>query len=109
MDPYFITYDLLWLNGNDLRQRPLIERKALLKKLLPEGGWLRYSEHIGAHGIEFFRVVCDHDLEGIVAKLKTAPYQPEKSTWLKIKNPNYSQAVGRHERFEKYKTKRIAA
>jgi bifunctional non-homologous end joining protein LigD len=106
VEPYFIAYDLLWLNGKDLRGLPLIKRKAMLKKLLPEGGWLRYSEHIGTRGIDFFRVVCEHDLEDIVAKLKTAPYSPERSTWLKIKNPNYSQAVDRQERFS---PKKIAA
>jgi hypothetical protein len=100
VEPYVIAYDLLWLNGKDLRELRLMERKGMLKKkLLAEVGWLRYSEHIGARGIDFFRVACEHDLEGVVAKLKTAPYSTEKSTWLKIKNPNYSQLVDRQERF----------
>jgi ATP-dependent DNA ligase len=50
-----------------------------------------------------FEEVCRRDLEGIVAKLKTAPYNAEadQTTWIKIKNPNYSQAEGRHELFER--------
>jgi len=51
-----------------------------------------------------FEKACELDLEGIVAKHQHAPYDTEKSTWFKIRNPNYSQMVGREELFEREKT-----
>jgi bifunctional non-homologous end joining protein LigD len=62
-------FDLLWLDGNDLRERPLIERKRLLRSIVPEqSGCLLYADHIEQHGVELFRLACDRDLEGVVAK-----------------------------------------
>lgn len=50
-----------------------------------------------------YQRICDLDLEGIVAKLKSAPYvsERESSTWIKILNPGYSQRKGREELFER--------
>jgi len=48
-----------------------------------------------------FEKACELDLEGIVAKHQHAPYDTEKSTWFKIRNPTYSQMVGREELFER--------
>ena len=49
-----------------------------------------------------FRLACEHDLEGIVAKPKDSLYAPERgTTWLKIRNRNYTQWVGREELFER--------
>ena len=59
-------------------------------------------DHIEADGRHFFGKVCELDLEGIVAKRKTAAYRAtEKASpyWIKIKNPMYSQAEGRDELF----------
>ena len=64
----FYAFDLLWLNGSDLRDRPLLERKSLLRKLLPRHPKsVLYVEHV-ASGTDLFRVICDRDMEGIVAK-----------------------------------------
>lgn len=52
-------------------------------------------------GVELFRIVCDQDLEGVVAKRRDGLYTPEATTWVKIKNPRYSQAEGRRELFER--------
>jgi ATP-dependent DNA ligase len=41
------------------------------------------------HGVDMFRAVCERGPEGIVAKAAQGQYQPEKTTWVKIKNPNY--------------------
>jgi hypothetical protein len=54
--------------------------------------------HVERHGAEFFRLACDRDLEGVVAKWNHGAY--EQSSW-KIRNPSYSQYEGRHELFEK--------
>jgi len=63
---------------------------------------VRYVDHIARTGSDFYRLVCDYDLEGIVAKWRYGSYQTAgRTSWLKIKNPGYSQAEGRHELFEK--------
>jgi ATP-dependent DNA ligase len=57
-------------------------------------------EHV-ASGTDLFRVICDRGMEGIVAKQVSARYTPEATTWVKIKNREYSQAVGRQDFFER--------
>jgi hypothetical protein len=65
---------LLWLDGTDLRGLALSGRKALLRKLLPRKAHaVRYVEHV-ANGTDLFRVICDRDMEGIVAKRASARY-----------------------------------
>lgn len=49
--------------------------------------------------MDLFRLVCDQDLEGIVAKWRDRLYAPDETSWVKIKNPAYSQADGRSEPF----------
>jgi ATP-dependent DNA ligase len=51
--------------------------------------------------VDLFAEVCAHDLDGIVAKRRDGLYTPEATTWVKIKNPRYSQAEGRRELFER--------
>jgi ATP-dependent DNA ligase len=53
---------------------------------------------VEGRGCELYQLICAHDLEGIVAKRLGDPYGP-RTRWLKIKNPDYSQAEGRHEFF----------
>jgi hypothetical protein len=64
---------------------------------------LRYADHVDGTGIPLFERVCKLDLEGIVAKQKHAPYvmEREHNTWFKIRNPNYSQIIGREQLFER--------
>ncbi len=102
--PRFYAFDVLYLDGVDLRELPLVERKKRLKKVVPDPpSHLLYLDHIEAQGEELFRLVCEQDLEGIVAKPKASPYLSDSgpSLWVKIKNPSYSQAEGRHEPFER--------
>ena len=91
------AYDLLWLNGIDLRSRPLLDRKRRLCRLIPPSDSHLYLEHPDGDGQRFFQLVCKQDLEGIICKPKTSPYP---FTWIKVKNPNYSQAEGRRELFK---------
>ncbi|HYR91709.1 MAG TPA: hypothetical protein VE422_47095 [Terriglobia bacterium] len=103
-DPYFYAFDLLWLNGNDLRSLPLIERKKKLKKLRPrKASRLLYVDHLERQGTGLFRAACKHDLEGIVAKWKLGAYifDQKRSTWIKVRNPRYTQWAEREELFEK--------
>ena len=65
----------------------------------PDG--LLYVDHIEEQGEQLFEMICDRDMEGIVAKPKESPYRElyGKTPWVKIKNPDYSQAEGRGELF----------
>ena len=85
--PYcFYAFDLLWLDASDLRERPLVERKALLRQLVPRKAQaVFYVEHV-RKGKDLFRVICERDMEGIVAKQANARHTPESTTWVKIKN-----------------------
>ena len=83
------AFDLLMPDGDDLRRRPLIERKSALSKLLIRSrGGIQYVEHAEGHGDKMFTAVCDLGLAGIVSKKLNAPYRsgPSKS-WIKVKNP----------------------
>jgi ATP-dependent DNA ligase len=61
---------------------------------------LVYVQHFTT-GTDLFRVICEQDMEGIVAKQASASYSPDATTWVKIKNKRYSQAVGRHDFFDR--------
>ena len=103
-EPYFYAFDILQLNGKDLRSVPLHARKRTLKRLIPPQSVLLYVDHIEQPGEDLFELACREDLEGIVAKWKDGRYNPERATsWIKIKNPGYTQIVGRQELFEKKK------
>lgn len=116
-EPIFYAFDILWdehalsddeqersrfRNGEDTRYLPLVDRKLRLRAVMPKRGErLVYCDHIDADGHGLFRLACEHDLEGIVAKRKSAPYLQEHAQWLKIRNRSYSQWIGREELFER--------
>jgi bifunctional non-homologous end joining protein LigD len=84
----FYAFDLLHLNGKDLCDRPLLERRAKLRSLLGENpaSPLQYSEEFTGDAAVFFNACARHELEGIVSKRATAPYRSGRSkTWLKTK------------------------
>jgi bifunctional non-homologous end joining protein LigD len=85
----YYLFDLLEIDGKDLRKRPLLERKKALRQLLagvPKSGPLFYSDHIEGHGDRAFSHACDLKLEGIVSKEANAPYRSGRTkTWLKSK------------------------
>lgn len=60
-------------------------------------------DHVSEAGEQLFQLACEHDLEGIIAKPKNSPYLAVngESPWIKIRNPQYSQIIGRDELFEK--------
>lgn len=83
----YCAFDILWYDGRDVRDMPLIERKKLLKSVLPEKSILRYSDHIEDRGIKLFSQIKAHHLEGMVAKKADSPYRENNrgAAWLKIK------------------------
>jgi bifunctional non-homologous end joining protein LigD len=88
-EPRFIACDLLWLEGEDSRYQPLIDRKQRLRSVVPAiGGQLLYCDHVEHDGEALFRLACEQDLEGIVGKNKRSPYLLEQGNWLKIRNRN---------------------
>ena len=83
----FYGFDLLHLDGWSLRDLPLTRRKAMLEPILAEAGTrLRYSSHFDESGAMVLRHACRLSLEGIVSKLRDAPYRPGRGkSWIKSK------------------------
>lgn len=83
----FYAFDLLYLDGQDLRMHPLSERRQLLEPIVfGRTSAIRFSEEVHADGDSFFKVACEHGLEGIIAKRRDAPYRSgRRPEWLKIK------------------------
>src|SRR5437870_270777 len=80
------VFDLLAFAGYDLRKLPLVKRKEILKKVLPQTGPLRYSEHFEKNGEALYEQVVKLGLEGIMAKKADSPYRSGRSSdWLKIR------------------------
>ncbi len=85
--PAYVAFDLLALDGDDLRARPLVERKELLQDLLAEPpADVRYSAHVEGHGTDSFHAACELGLEGVVGKRAAAPYRSGRTgDWIKLK------------------------
>ncbi|MHB1938003.1 MAG: DNA ligase D [Acidobacteriaceae bacterium] len=88
----YVIFDLLHLDGHNLRGLPLQQRKKILEHLLARAtrnddqATLRYSEHLGTRGAEIFQKACQLGAEGIVSKKADSPYSSGRSrSWLKIK------------------------
>ncbi len=88
-------FDLLKLNGEDTTGLPLIDRKELLQKIIPENEVIKYSDHILEYGKSFFQVSTEKDLEGVMAKKIDSKYYIGRRTteWLKIKNHKTQEAI----------------
>ena len=84
------AFDILELDGKDLRPRPLVERKAVLARLLkgrPDG--IEFSEYLTGDGWAVFQHACRLGCEGVVAKRVDLGYESGRSKrWIKIKNPD---------------------
>jgi ATP-dependent DNA ligase len=93
---FLYAFDLIELNGDDLRRDPLEVRKATLRSMLGKAGLgLRFNEHLEGDGPTIFAHACKMGLEGIVSKRKDSMYRSGCSPdWLKRKNP-YAPAVRR--------------
>ena len=94
---YFYVFDLLWMNGEDLMQQPLSERRNLLEQIIPEDNIIRFSENFEVSGIEFFEAAKKIGLEGIMAKRSDSIYSSgnRSKDWLKIKaNKRQEMVIG---------------
>ncbi|MER9768846.1 DNA ligase [Mesorhizobium sp. M0189] len=83
----FVTFDILYKDGRDLRALPAIERKAILWDLVkPADGIIQYSQHVEGGGADFFAAVDKMGLEGMVSKRRNSPYRSgESDFWVKTK------------------------
>jgi bifunctional non-homologous end joining protein LigD len=104
---FLYAFDLIELNGDDLRRDPLEVRKATLASILVKARpGIRFNEHIEGDGQTVFAHACKMELEGIVSKRKDSAYRSGRSPdWLKMKNPT-APAVRREEEEEWGKKKR---
>jgi bifunctional non-homologous end joining protein LigD len=83
---FYYVFDLLELDGADLRGLPLFERKAKLRQAVAFRGHLRYTTYRRGDGVTAFRAACRRGWEGVVAKRAGSPYLPTRSReWLKVK------------------------
>ena len=87
-------FDLIYLNGFDLRAVPLAERKATLQAILKPDDRFRYSQHFAAKGEEMLEAARQSGLEGVIAKLTDSRYEEKRSSnWVKIKATNRQEFV----------------
>lgn len=92
---HYVAFDLLWLDGQDLRFLPLEARRERLLQVLPKRSrFISESLAVVGDGERLFNIMAENDLEGIVAK-RLADRYLRSTKWYKIKNKTYSQAAGR--------------
>ncbi|HSC98538.1 MAG TPA: DNA ligase D, partial [Casimicrobiaceae bacterium] len=84
--PLYYAFDLPYLDGHDLCEAPLVDRKALLRELIGTEPLVRYSDHVEGNGRAFFDEACRLGLEGIVSKRADSAYQAVRGrNWQKVK------------------------
>jgi bifunctional non-homologous end joining protein LigD len=83
---YYYIFDILEVDGEDVRPLPLLERKARLRKAVDFRGHLRHTPYRRTDGVAAFKYACAHAWEGVIAKRSASPYVPKRSRdWLKVK------------------------
>ncbi|TDH23037.1 DNA ligase D [Segetibacter sp. 3557_3] len=91
----YYLFDVLWLEGVSLLDLPLLERREILRAIVPADSLIKLSENFEASGSDFFALADKMGLEGIMAKRATSLYVPDRRThdWLKIKTEKRQEAV----------------
>lgn len=91
----YYVFDLLHLDGRDLRPLPLVRRKQVLTALVGKLPRVRFSDHVEGAGVALFKAAEQRGLEGIIAKNGASPYRDGRRTrdWLKIKTLSRQEAV----------------
>ena len=83
---FFYVFDVLWLDGRDVRALPLRTRKRLLRTAVRYAGPLRFTPHRNRDGEALFRDACRKGWEGVIAKRADSPYSSSRSRdWQKFK------------------------
>lgn len=83
----YYVFDLLWLNGHDMLDLPLLQRREMLTHVIPDHPVIRISELFNTTGKKFLKTAAKAGLEGIMAKKEDSVYMPgtRSKDWLKIK------------------------
>ncbi len=91
----YCVFDLLFLDGKDLRRLPLLDRKLLLRSALPTSALIRFSRHVKRYGVKAFRAAQRLGLEGVTGKRAQSRYQSGRRTrdWVKIKTARRQEVV----------------
>jgi bifunctional non-homologous end joining protein LigD len=91
----YLAFDLLWLDGRSLMERPYLERRAALRALLEDGERWQVPDHVVGGGEQLLAATREQGLEGIVAKRVDSCYEPGRRTgvWRKVKNTNRQELV----------------
>ena len=91
----YYVFDLLYLDGKNLRALPLLERKRLLRSALPGSSTIRFSRHVKRYGVRAFRAAQRRGLEGIMGKRAQSRYHSGRRTrdWVKIKTARRQEVV----------------
>jgi len=90
----YYAFDLLYLDGFDLRRVALEQRKQVLQDRIKVGGVIQFSDHYAEKGVALFEAAKQRGLEGIVAKKRSSTYQEKRSSdWLKIKITQRQECV----------------
>lgn len=91
----YYVFDLLYLNGKSLEKQPLLTRKEKLSELLGDHPIIKYADHVSGSGKDFFHVVQERGLEGMMAKKANSIYQENKRSddWLKVKHVQTDEAI----------------
>jgi len=83
---FYYVFDITWLDGEDVRPRPLRERKRLLRDAIDFGDPIRFSTHRNGDGVDYYEEACRKGWEGLIAKRADSPYVTTRSRdWLKFK------------------------
>jgi bifunctional non-homologous end joining protein LigD len=83
---FYYVFDILYLEGYDLRRVRLDERKRVLRQVIRDGDILRFSDHYAGEGVALFNAAQEKGLEGIIAKKRNSCYEERRThEWLKIK------------------------
>jgi bifunctional non-homologous end joining protein LigD len=91
----YVVFDVMFLDGEDLRGLPLLRRKEKLRRILPKHALIAFSEHRSEHGIKYFKEAERSGLEGIMAKRAASPYLSgqRNGDWLKVKTARRQEVV----------------
>ena len=91
---YFYLFDLIWFDGYDLSDLPLLARKSILHDAIAFDDPIRFSEHLEEDGESAFRAACEKGWEGILAKRAASPYTHGRAKdWLKFKCSNEQEFI----------------
>lgn len=96
-DLVYYVFDILWLDGKDITMLPLLERREILKQIMPDDDRIRMSELFTESGTDFYNAAKQNGLEGIIAKKADSEYLPgfRTTNWLKIKaNKRQEMVIG---------------